>query len=53
MGSRLWMASMASNSWEWDWTVLLFPGPGARIPLELDFGISSLDLSITGIPGGG
>ena len=48
-----WTASMALNSWEQAWTILLFPGPGARIPLELDFGISSPDWIVTSTPRGG
>ena len=49
-GQSAWMASMGLNSWEWAWTVLLFPGPGAWIPLEPDFGISSPDWIVTGTP---
>ena len=41
---------MALNSWERAWTVLLFPGPGAWISLELDFGISSPGRIVTGTP---
>ena len=51
MGSRLWTASMALNSWERAWTVLLFPGPGAWIRLEPDFGISSPDWDCYWYPG--
>ena len=44
---------MALNSWERAWTVLLFPGPGAWIPLEPDFGISSPGRIVIGTRGGG
>ena len=52
-GQSALTASMVLNSWERAWTVLLFPGPGAWIPLEPDFGISSPDWIVTGTSGGG
>lgn len=52
-GQSAWTASMAQNSWEQAWTVLLFPGQGAWISLKPDFGISGPDMIATGTLGGG
>ncbi|RWR93459.1 hypothetical protein CKAN_02270900 [Cinnamomum micranthum f. kanehirae] len=49
LSCRGWAVGVGRRPWRriagrGHWTVLLFPGPGARILLEPDFGISSLVL---------